>query len=89
DAGSTSPCISPAAAPGLAVSYFVSFVLIGTMIILNLFIGVIMNGMDDARAEMAEEDRLASKTDAIQIDDIEEKITELQGLLILYQKENS
>ena len=89
DAGSTSPCLNPAATPGLAVSYFVSFVLIGTMIILNLFIGVIMNGMDDARAEMAEEDRLASKTDAIQIDDIEEKITELQGLLTIYKKENS
>lgn len=28
-----------------------SFVLIGTMIILNLFIGVIMNSMDEARAE--------------------------------------
>jgi voltage-gated sodium channel len=39
------------------VGYFVSFILIGTMIILNLFIGVIVNGMDEARQEMAEEER--------------------------------
>jgi voltage-gated sodium channel len=34
--------------------FFVSFVLMGTMIILNLFIGVIMNGMDEAQAEAEE-----------------------------------
>jgi voltage-gated sodium channel len=45
--------------PGRAVPvmYFLSFILIGTMIILNLFIGVIVNGMDEARQEMAEEER--------------------------------
>jgi voltage-gated sodium channel len=41
----------------LPVVYFVSFILVGTMIILNLFIGVIVNGMDEARREMAEEER--------------------------------
>lgn len=35
----------------LGAAYFVSFVLLGTMIILNLFIGVIMSGMDEATAE--------------------------------------
>ncbi len=39
------------------VVYFVSFILIGTMIILNLFIGVIVNGMDEARQDIAEEER--------------------------------
>ena len=33
------------AAPIGAVAYFVSFILLGTMIMLNLFIGVIMNSM--------------------------------------------
>jgi voltage-gated sodium channel len=33
------------------VAYFVSFILLGTMIILNLLIGVIMNGMQEAQAE--------------------------------------
>ena len=39
------------AMPALGVAYFVSFVLIGTMIMLNLFIGVIINSMDEAQAE--------------------------------------
>lgn len=41
----------------LPVVYFLSFILVGTMIILNLFIGVIVNGMDEARQEMADEER--------------------------------
>jgi voltage-gated sodium channel len=39
------------------VAYFLSFILLGTMIILNLFIGVIVNGMEEARQEMADEER--------------------------------
>lgn len=39
------------AMPVTAVVYFVSFVLLGTMVMLNLFIGVIMNGMHEARSE--------------------------------------
>ena len=39
------------AMPVTAVLYFVSFVLLGTMVMLNLFIGVIMNGMNEARSE--------------------------------------
>ncbi|MDX2110970.1 MAG: ion transporter [Verrucomicrobiota bacterium] len=35
--------------------YFASFILMGTMIMLNLFIGVIMNGMQEAHAEQVEE----------------------------------
>jgi voltage-gated sodium channel len=35
------------------VAYFVSFILLGTMIMLNLFIGVIMNGMTEMQAEAA------------------------------------
>jgi voltage-gated sodium channel len=44
-------CTAPEAFPIGAPVIFVSLVLLGTMIILNLFIGVIMNGMDAARAE--------------------------------------
>ncbi|MGB1247763.1 MAG: ion transporter [Chitinophagales bacterium] len=44
-------CDSPQAFRGGAAAYFISFVLIGTMIVLNLFIGVIMNSMDEAKAE--------------------------------------
>ena len=45
------------ATPVLGVVYFVSFVLIGTMIMLNLFIGVIINSMDEAQAEGEAETR--------------------------------
>jgi voltage-gated sodium channel len=41
----------PRAQPLLGVAYFVSFVLIGTMIMLNLFIGVIIGSMQEAQAE--------------------------------------
>ncbi len=45
----------------MAAFFFVSFVLIGTMIVLNLFIGVIMNSMDEAKAEAAIEDTIQKK----------------------------
>jgi voltage-gated sodium channel len=40
------------ASPLGAALFFVSFVLTGTMIVLNLVIGVIMNSMDESNAEM-------------------------------------
>jgi voltage-gated sodium channel len=40
-----------AAQPVLGAFFFVSFVLLGTMIVLNLFIGIIMNSMDEVRQE--------------------------------------
>lgn len=44
-------CTTPEASPHATIPYFVSFVLIGTMIVLNLFVGVIMTGMQEAQAE--------------------------------------
>jgi len=41
----------PHAMPIVGCLFFVSFVMFGTMIMLNLFIGVILNSMDEARAE--------------------------------------
>lgn len=46
--------ITPKAQPLLGAFYFVSFVLIGTMIMLNLVIGVVISGMDNAQKEVAE-----------------------------------
>ena len=45
------------AMPLLSATYFVSFVMLGTMIMLNLFIGVIINSMDEAQAEREAEER--------------------------------
>jgi voltage-gated sodium channel len=41
---------------GAALAYFVSFILLGTMIMLNLFIGIVMNSMSEMHAEIAERD---------------------------------
>lgn len=43
--------------PAIAVIYFVSFILLGTMIMLNLFIGIIMNSMSEMHAELDEQIR--------------------------------
>ena len=43
----------PKAMPFVASLYFVSFVIIGTMIVLNLFIGVVISSMTEAQAENA------------------------------------
>lgn len=43
------------AQPLIGAAYFVSFVMFGTMIMLNLFIGVILNSMEEARDERERE----------------------------------
>ena len=61
--GNEALCTAPTAYPVAGALFFVSFVLLGTMIILNLFIGVIMNGMTEAQAEadqLAEYQRIQS-----------------------------
>jgi len=46
-------CTAPEAFPVASPLLFITLILFGTMIILNLFIGVIMNGMEAAREEEA------------------------------------
>jgi voltage-gated sodium channel len=63
-----------AARPGAPLAtpiYFISFILLGTMIMLNLFIGIIMNSMSEMHAEIAERDRQrhVKETDAATIED--------------------
>lgn len=43
--------IQPTAQSFLAIAFFVSFILLGTMIMLNLFIGVIMSSMNEVQLE--------------------------------------
>ncbi len=44
--------------PAFKVSlYFVTFIVLGTMIVLNLFIGIVMNSMAEMHAEIEERDR--------------------------------
>ncbi|MCU0664531.1 MAG: ion transporter [Myxococcota bacterium] len=44
-------CLAPQAFPAVAPVFFVSLILLGTMIVLNLFIGVIMHGMEGAQED--------------------------------------
>jgi len=59
--GNEALCTHSEAHPILGSLFFVSFVLIGTMIILNLFIGVIMNGMNEAQSEAEQERKDAAR----------------------------
>lgn len=54
-------CDQPEGHGAWALLYFISFVLIGTMIVLNLFIGVIMNSMDEVRNEQLLEERMSQQ----------------------------
>jgi len=78
-------CTQSQGSLALSISYFVSFVLIGTMIFLNLFIGVVMNGMEEAKNEMLIEKEIGEENKSIVIEDIENKINELQDFLSLYK----
>ena len=62
-----------------AVLYFVSFILLGTMIMLNLFIGIIMNSMAEMHAEIEQSDRTRHLTEAGQ--------TTLQDELALFERQ--
>ncbi len=75
--------------PIAAAAYFVSFILLGTMIMLNLFTGVIINSMQEAQAQhdeatvtAAAADEQANSTLApANISDVDEKLRAIAGQL--------
>ncbi len=62
-----------------AVLYFVSFIMLGTMIMLNLFIGIIMNSMAELHTEIEERDRRRHLTESGQ--------PTLQDELVLFERQ--
>jgi voltage-gated sodium channel len=79
-------CTAPAAAPVASALFFVSFVLLGTMVILNLFIGVIMNGMDEAQREtdeLEQQERGDTITLESEVHDMTKQLAALQERLIM------
>jgi voltage-gated sodium channel len=82
-------CTDPVAFGFGAALFFVSFVLVGTMIVLNLFIGVIMNSMDEAKKDAREtSDRIANRGETLDkelarlsgdLDEIKQKIDSISG----------
>jgi len=86
--------------PGIKVAlYFVTFIIFGTMIIMNLFIGIIMNSMAEMHAEIAERDRAQHEreTGAATLEDelraleleLKETQTRLAGLRRKCSRENA
>lgn len=59
--------LSRQAHPVGAAIYFVTFIMLGTMIMLNLLIGVVVHGMDEAREEAAAAARAANQQDTHQL----------------------
>ena len=81
-------CTSPAAFPVIAPIYFISFILIGTMIILNLFIGVIMNGMAEAQDEadqMTERQRLHDAPETAEAETLSRDLLALEKQVVELQ----
>jgi voltage-gated sodium channel len=79
------------AMPVFGAAYFVSFVMMGTMIILNLFIGVIMNGMEEAQKESEEAARVAERgggapTLQDELADLQKQLEEMQSQVERVQK---
>jgi len=77
--------------PLWAALFFVSFVLIGTMIVLNLVIGVIMNSMDESNAEMSikqEIEKRRSKPEPVRdgLHDLQNRMEELSSELKVIKK---
>lgn len=62
---------------GIAPAYFISFIMFGTMITLNLLIGVITTSMHESQKEV---DAEADKPDALikRLDDVRTQISQLQ-----------
>ena len=86
--GNMDLCTNSNAQSSLSISYFVSFVLVGTMIFLNLFIGVIMEGMNEAKAEMQLLDAKENQTEEVHVKELEEKMAEMHELFIKFKNQH-
>jgi len=86
--GNMDLCLNSTPQSALSITYFVSFVLIGTMIFLNLFIGVIMEGMDEAKADMQLLDAQEDTTHEVHVKDLEDKMAEMTELFIKFKNQH-
>ena len=75
-------CTQPQAMPLVSVVYFVSFILLGTMIFLNLIVGIVVSSIEDVRKEQDQQQTGALE---VEFNQIQDKVTELQGLLQTFE----
>ncbi len=50
--------IEPQASPIAGVLYFTSFILVGAMVVINMFVGVILNGIEEVKIDLEKKERL-------------------------------
>jgi voltage-gated sodium channel len=72
----------PSASPIIGAVYFVSFVVLGTMIMLNLLIGVIINSMSESQKEILSKRLLKDESG----NEMEQLVQELEDLEIRITK---
>ncbi len=80
---------TPSASPLGAAIFFVTFILTGGMIVLNLFIGVIMTGMDEMKAEAELEAKAQQGKDLPAHEEVlvlQKQVEELSHNLLLLSK---
>jgi voltage-gated sodium channel len=75
-----SACVAPSAQPLLSPLYFVSFVVLGTMIVLNLFIGVVLNSMSEAQKEAERTDQASYGSGVAMVDRLASVTRQLEQL---------
>jgi voltage-gated sodium channel len=71
-----------------AALFFMSFVFLGSFIALNLFVGIIIIGMDEARAQVRADDIVAGRKTTVadaprdlELKQLNDRIEEMQGML--------
>lgn len=74
-------CTQPKAQPLLAVGYMVSFVLLGTLVFLNLLVGIVVGSMDEMRKSLQEARAPAPGNLEFQLQEVQAKLSEAQELL--------
>jgi voltage-gated sodium channel len=78
-------CTQSTTHPLLAPLFFLSFILLGTMVVLNLFVGVIMKGMEEAQEEHLAEEMARARAQGSTLDsemmDLERELDEVVSQL--------
>jgi len=71
-------CTDSIARPITGALFFVSFVMLGTMVVMNLFIGVIMSSMEEAQSDRNDENAAPSKSLQGELEGLQKQLEEMQ-----------
>jgi len=74
-------CTDSIARPITGALFFVSFVMLGTMVVMNLFIGVIMSSMEEAQGDRDDENAAPSESLQGELESLQKQLEEMQAHL--------